>query len=220
VDGYFLNLAMIRDTALAARVPFLNIVQACSWTPSRRVPEGDEMRFLIHSTLAYGAQGISYYVYCHPNHIGAIANADGSPTPLYHAIKPLNHEFAAIAGQLQPLQSIGAYHLGMLPAGAVALPAGVPFRLDPPVPVMEYKAPERVRGVLLGLFGHRPQPAEATHVLAVNIDYKQPLDTALVWPGPIESFDATAGSWSLAGNGRVPLRLPPGGGQLFRPAKK
>ena len=43
---YFLNLMMIRRTALEARVPFLNIVQACTWTPSMRVPSPDELRYL------------------------------------------------------------------------------------------------------------------------------------------------------------------------------
>ena len=73
IDGYFLNLAMVRATAQEAGMPFLNIVQACSWTPSRRVPTGDEMRYLVYTTLAYGAQGISYYVYCCQGHTGGIA---------------------------------------------------------------------------------------------------------------------------------------------------
>lgn len=54
-----------------------------------RVPTGDEMRYLIYTTLAYGAQGVSYYVYCHPGHTGGIALADGTPTPLYEALKSL-----------------------------------------------------------------------------------------------------------------------------------
>ncbi len=82
-DGsqYFLNLGMIRQTALDAGVPFVNIVQACSWTPSMRIPNGDELRWLVYTSLAYGAQGISYYVYSHPNHEGAMAMADGTPKP-------------------------------------------------------------------------------------------------------------------------------------------
>jgi len=64
-----------------------------------------KMRVLLYTTLAYGAQGISYYVYSCANHEGAIAKADGSPTPLYHALKSLNREFVAIATQLQPLRS-------------------------------------------------------------------------------------------------------------------
>lgn len=65
---YFLNLALVREKALAAGLPFMNIVQAASWGPTPlasphgpRVPTPDEMRFLVYTTLAYGAQGISYY---------------------------------------------------------------------------------------------------------------------------------------------------------------
>ena len=54
--GYFLNLAMIRRASQEAGVPFLNIVQACTWTPSMRVPGPDEMRYLVYTTLAYGAR--------------------------------------------------------------------------------------------------------------------------------------------------------------------
>ncbi|MCX6072609.1 MAG: hypothetical protein NTU91_17445, partial [Chloroflexi bacterium] len=142
--GYFLNLAMIRRTAQEAGVPFLNIVQACTWTPSMRVPGADEMRYLVYTTLAYGAQGISYYVYCAQKHIGGIALPDGTPTPTYHALKVLNREFAAIAKELQPLRSLAVYHAGMMPPGCEPLPPDAPFRLDPPVPPLAYKPPERV----------------------------------------------------------------------------
>jgi len=216
---YFLNLAMIRQAAQEAGVPFLNIVQACTWTPSMRVPGGDEMRYLVYTTLAYGGQGISYYVYCHPGHTGAIAHADGTPTPLYHALGPLNREFAAIASQVQPLRSLGAYHAGMLPPGAQAIPKQCPFTLDPPVPSMAYKPPEPVRGVLLGLFGaagESGEPGKPTHVLVVSLSYKEGLATTVVGPGRLEVFDATGARWSAAGGTRAPLQLKPGGGKLLR----
>ena len=128
LDSYFLNLAMSRRAAKEADVPLLNIVQACSWTPVRRVPNDDELRYLVYTTLAYGAQGISYYVYCHPGHTGGMALADGTPTPIYHALKTLNREFVAIAQELQPLKSLGVYHAGMRPPGTVPLPVDAPFR--------------------------------------------------------------------------------------------
>jgi len=203
-DQYFLNLGMIRQAALDAGVPFLNIVQACSWHPSMRVPNGDELRWLVYTSLAYGAQGISYYVYCHPGHEGAMALADGTPTELYHAAKVLNREFAAIAAQLQPLRSLGGYHVGPVPRGAAALPEGAPFTLDPPT---------SEKGMVLGYFG---QPDRPTHVVVVNLDYKQNVVTTLVGPGELEVFKPAAGEWSPAGSDRVELRLPPGGGQLVR----
>jgi hypothetical protein len=155
---YFLNLAMIRSTALESRLPFLNIVQACIWTPSMRVPGPDELRYLIYTTVAYGGQGISYYVYCHPGHTGGIALADGTPTPLYHALKSLNREFVAIAKELQPLRSLAVYHAGMSPSGSELLPPKASFQFDPVVAPLAYSPPERVRGFLLGYFGADGKP--------------------------------------------------------------
>jgi hypothetical protein len=213
---YFLNLMMIRRTALEARVPFLNIVQACTWTPSMRVPGPDELRYLIYTTLAYGGQGISYYVYCHPGHTGAIALADGTPTPLYHALKSLNREFVAIAKELQPLRSLAVYHARMSPPGSEGLSPKAPFRFDPPVAPLAYSPPERVRGYLLGYFGTDDKPS---HVVAVNLDYKTEATVVLAGPGSLEAFDVKSGEWSAASGVRLELRLPPGGGTLVRVAK-
>jgi hypothetical protein len=214
--GYFLNLALIRQNAQQAGVPFLNIVQACTWTPAMRVPEGAETRYLVYTTLAYGAQGISYYVYCHPGHAGAIALADGTPTPIYDALKNLNREFVAIAQALQPLRSLAVYHAGMAPPGSVPLPAEAPFRFEPPVPPLSYQPPERVRGLLLGTFGAGNQPS---HAVVANLDYQAEAVTTVVGPGNLEAFDATARQWSAKGSVRCELRLPPGGGKLLRAAK-
>jgi hypothetical protein len=213
LEGYFLNLAMIRRASLDAGLPFLNIVQACSWTPVRRVPNADEMRYLVYTTLAYGAQGISYYVYCWPGHDGGIALPDGTPTPIYHALETLNREFVAIAQQLQPLDSLAAYHAGMIPQGAQPLPHDAPFRLDPPLPPLEIQPLQRIRGALLGYFGNSGQ---TTHVVVVNLDYQTDCTITLVGPGDLETFDATSGTWAAAGGPRAELLLPGGGGKLVR----
>jgi hypothetical protein len=213
-DQYFLNLGMIREAALEAKVPFLNIVQAATWTPSMRVPTREEMRFLIYTTLAYGGQGISYYVYCWPGHTGAIANPDGTPTVIYHALKVLNREFVAIASQLQPLKSLGAYHTGMMPLGGQPLPANCAFRFDPPVEPMAYKPPEKMRGIVLGLFGAGRRPSAA---VVVNLDYTKDRTVTIVGPGPLEVFDARTGRWVRSRRGdKAALHLLPGGGKLVR----
>jgi len=213
---YFLNLAMIRRAAQEAGVPFLNIVQASSWTPIRRVPQADEMRYLVYTSLAYGAQGISYYVYSCPGHKGGMALADGTPTPIYHALEKFNRQFVAIDRQLQPLRSLAVYHAGMTPPGAEPLPADAPLRIDPPLPTLAYQPPERVRGVLLGYFGKTAKP---DHVLLVNLDYKSTTALRLVGPAELELFDPTAGTWSPTGGSKVEVQLPPGGGELVRVAR-
>jgi len=216
---YFLNLAMIRRAALEAGLPFLNIVQAATWTASMRVPTGDEVRYLDYTTLAYGAQGISYYVYCCPGHTGAVAHADGTPTPLYHTLKTLNREFASIAQQLQPLCSLGAYHAGMLPQGTEPVPADGRFQLDPPVPAMSYTNLQPVKGVLLGYFGPAgkgKKPPKPTHVMVVNLDYQAEVVVGIRGPSRLEWFDPATGRWSRASGKRADLQLPRGGGRLVR----
>ena len=136
--GYEYNMAFTlahfarESSTLDAEVPFLNIVQAATWSPVMRVPDAEEMRFLVYTTLAYGAQGISYYVYCWPKHTGGIANPDGTPTALYPVLKLLNRDFAIMAAELQPLKSLGVYHAGVFPPGAVAVPSDCAFQFDPP----------------------------------------------------------------------------------------
>lgn len=205
-DQYFLNLSLIREYALMYKLPFLNIVQACSWTPSMRVPNGDELRYLVYTTLAYGAQGISYYVYCWPKHVGGMALPDGTPTPLYHAAKILNREFAAIAEQLQPLASLGVYHVGSLPTGAVPLPADAPFRVS--------GKGDSSLGFVLGYFG--PAGGPANHAVVVNLNYRSPVAGELIAPAPLEKYDPGQKQWQPLGGKTASLEFPPGGGFLLR----
>lgn len=212
---YFLNLSLVRRESLAARLPFLNIVQASTWAPKvMRVPGPEEMRYLVYTTVAYGAQGISYYIYTCANHLGGVAEADGTPTPLYHALKTLNREFTAIASQLQPLQSLAVYHAGMMPPGAEPLPKEAPITLDPLPASAEYQGRERVKGALLGYFG--PAGGQVTHAVLVNLDYKHEASFNLRAPGPVELFDAAGSAWSPAGGPRATVKLAGGAGQLIR----
>jgi hypothetical protein len=218
---YFLSLALVRQAALRAGLPFLNIVQSCSCTPSTRIPNGDEMRFLAYTTLAYGAQGISYFVYYSRSSEvrGGILLPDGTRTPLYDTLKTVNREFTAVAAEVQPLRSLGAYHVGMQPPGTELLPKDSPFRLEPAVPLTKYQVWKPVKGMLLGCFGapgKASAPSMPTHVLVVNLDYKAAATTALVGPRNVEVFDATNRTWSPANGCRAALSLPPGGGTLVR----
>jgi hypothetical protein len=150
---------------------------------------------------------------------------------MYHVLKPLNHEFVAIATELQQLTSVGVYHAGMMPPGTHPLPGDTPFRLDPPLPRVPYqsKGPaqgtwpcrttEPIKGMVLGLFGPTTNgngPAAPTHVFVVNLDYKNNAETTLVGPGNLEIFDGTSKTWSPTNADRVTLKLLPGGGKLVR----
>jgi hypothetical protein len=192
-------------------VPFLNIVQACTWAPdAMRVPSPNELRYLVYSTLAYGAQGISYYVYAHVNHYGSLVSLDGTPGPLYHAVKSYNREFVAIARELQPLHSVGVYHTSMREPGCEILLPDVLFRLD------SSQLPASPRGFLLGCFGAAERP---THMVVVNLDYTAEASASLVGPGELELFDAATAQWTSVKKAAIELALPPGGGKLVRVAR-
>ena len=216
-DQYFLNLGIIRQAALDAGIPFLNIVQACTWDKSMRAPNGDEMRWLNYTSLAYGAQGLSYFVYYYQpfyeefkEKAGQMMRPDGTTTPQYDAAKSLNPQFVAIATQLQPLRSLGAYHVGKTYWGAQPLPEQAPFRLDL---TAKGNSPMPASGVLLGYFG---KPSQPTHVLVVNLDYRNAVTATVIGPGPLEAFDAVQSKWGQTSAPQVTLTLPPGGGTLVR----
>jgi len=211
---YFQNLGMVRRKALSAGLPFLNIVQACTWSPAFRAPNEAQMRYLHYTTLAYGGQGVSHYVYSHPGHVPGVVDAEGKPTPVYGWLKTLNRDFAAIGGELQPFQSLGAHHAGMLPPGAEPLPPDARFSLDPPLPTAELKPLQRTTGALLGTFGKRA--GTPTHVVVVNLDYDTETTLRVRGPAPLEVFDPVSRKWSPVGGKTAELRLPGGGGSLLR----
>lgn len=162
-DGkaWFLNLAMMRQAALDAKLPFMVIFQACSWTVNMRIPTGEELRWLTYTVLAYGGQGIAHYVYGYPGHDGGMAYpagttgseatgtvAGGPPTPLYYYARELNREFVTVAKELRPFRSLGAYHVGTIPEGATELPKDAPFHIEPPFAASPKSvAPPGIKGI-------------------------------------------------------------------------
>ena len=198
-DQYFLNLALMREAAVKARIPFMNIIQVmecpCGW----RAPTEHEVRWLTYTTLAYGGQGISHFRY----DAGFWKDA-ATPTPLYWPVSRINRDFLAIAKELQPLKSIGVYHCGTIPKGGLPLPERGVFTLENPS-----------QNVLLGYFGKNV--SHPTHVLVVNLDYKNAVDTVLVGPDEIEVFNSSTRLWSaVSADRRVKLNLLPGEGALVR----
>ena len=216
LPDYFLNLAIVRRTALTAGIPFLNIVQAATWTPTMREPNEEEMRYLVYTTLAYGAQGISYYVYYHTNHKPGIGLPDGTTTPVYDWLKILNHDFVAIASQTRKLRSIGVFNAGMQPPGSVPLPSSSAFRFNHAPANSPFIRGQRVQGLLLGVFGPDGNSTSPVLALAVNLDYKTSRSVTLQGPSNLDVFDAARGTWKVVGRKSVKLDLAPGGGKLVR----
>ena len=84
---------------------------------------------------------------------------------------------------------------------------------------IDYKAPEPLKGVVLGFFSPDAKGKQGTipsHAMVVNLDYKLSASVGIRGSKRLELFDAAAGQWRKAGGKRVELQLPPGGGKLVR----
>jgi hypothetical protein len=206
-DGkqYFLNLALIREAALEAGVPFLNIIQAGTGEAWWRQPTPEEMRWLVFTTMAYGGRGISYFTYW--NFPGGLYGG-GKPSPLVQPVAALNKEISKFGPVLLSLESTAVYHTAPLPYGTEAIPS---------------EAPVQILGdgrFVLGLFGRSGAPSA---FMIVNRDYEKVSRVALrvSLPGNrMEELDRQTGRWidgpTLGADRTVTCGLAPGDGRLFR----
>ncbi|MBO7655460.1 MAG: hypothetical protein J6U40_11120, partial [Kiritimatiellae bacterium] len=218
--NYLLNLGIIRQNAAAHGVPFWNGVQACTWVPgeaaspaSPRIPGPDELRYLVYTTAAYGAQGIYYYVYCRGGHRGSIVSLEGEPDAKFEELKTLNRAFIAIARELRPLRFCGAYLQGVHAPGTTPWCGQALVTITPETPASELEpGKELTDTVLVSRFERAGAP---THLLVVNMEYRKERTIQVTVPGRAERFDPLKGTWSPAGE-RVELALPRGGGVLLR----
>jgi hypothetical protein len=211
-DGkeYFLNLGMIRRAALDANRPFLNIIQADTIEKSWRLPNANEMRWLVFTTMAYGGRGISYFTYWGPPAYNGLY-VDGKPMPLLGPVAALNHEIVKLGPALMELDSVGVYHTAPLPYGGEAVPAQAPVQI------------KSDGEFVLGLFGKGSRP---TAFMIVSRNYKQETEATVTVAIPgrkLQELDRTTGKWvrhqTLSGKRAVNIKLAPGDGRLFRVSK-
>ena len=221
---YFKNLAIISHTAKQAGIPFMNIVQSSKWDSTWRNPNGNELRYLYNTSLAYGAEGISDFVYYLPSssgHTGGMANDDGATTALYTTAQTLNPQFEAIVKQVQPLTHMGAYHLGDLPPGYGTTDGSSPLRLPGNSPFTvsgiansTYVTGDPVRGAVVGLWGSKDAIADATYAYVTNLNYSGTLTTRITGPDDLSIFNPTTGKWIAQGHAWADVTIEQGGGVL------
>lgn len=155
---FFSNLAAVAGVSSRRRVPFMLVVLAMPHGPYRD-PSEAELAWQVYHALAYGARGVSYFVYWTPPRGGDWDNRHGliergRRTLHYYQVARLNRGVRALADQLTPFEwrSV-ADSLGEI---AAPLPAG-------PIEAIDGGA------VTVGLFeGARGERA----ALLVNRDYR------------------------------------------------
>jgi hypothetical protein len=205
-EEYFLNLALIRQAALDAGVPFLNIVQTSDGEKVWRYPTGDELRYLVYTTLAYGGRGISYFIYWGARQYRGLY-VDGKPTELARQAAELNAEVEALSPKLVKLDSLGVYHTKPLPLGGEAAPADSAVQIVGP------------GEFVLGVFGAKGQ---VTAFMIVNRDYRRSAAARIRLAEGVRAaeFDRSRGAWrryaAPGADGTMTIDLKPGDGRLFR----
>lgn len=211
-DGkqYFLNLGLIRLAALEAGKPFLNIIQANTIEKSWRLPNADELRWLVFTTMAYGGRGISYFTYWGPKSYNGLYQ-DGQAMPLLQPVVALNKEIEKYGPALMELDSLGAYHTAPLPYGAEAMPKHGSVQIVGP------------GGFVIGVFGRNGRPSS---FMIVNRDYrqKQTATVRVLIPGrKLQELDRKTGEWTrgetLNRKRIMEVKLARGDGRLFRVAE-
>jgi len=219
-SGYLQNLGEVRQKAKSAGVPFMNVVQAASWDRGGvRIPTDHQERCLAHTTLAYGVQAISHYVWCWPGHQGGIVQLDGKPTSIDNVSKGTTRARVAVARQYQSLKSIGAYLKGYssegLPPGTGQLPGNSAFDVGGLSNDTTYNDGSPLKEVLFGLFGaNDTSPTDATPAPAVNLDSTVGNNSTVTGPGNLSVFNAATGAWTAMNSRQAALDLARGGGVL------
>ena len=227
---YFLNMEIVRQVAASRGVPFWNGVQACSWVPdgvnaspsAPRDPGPDELRFLAHTTAAYGASGIYYFTYTWGGHEGFTSwtNVLGRNEPCetnakFEAAKTINREFVGFARALRGMRFCGARFIGLQPPQATPW-RGRPHLLEikPTMPDRLLMPPELMDNTTLVTNFENPNDGEK-RLMVVNCDYRRARTLQVRAKEPAERLDPLSGGWQIVGRTFV-LALPPGGGALLR----
>jgi hypothetical protein len=208
-DGqqYFLNLALISQVAQEARIPFMNVIQACRFVKNSRLPTDKEIRFQVYTTLAYGGKGISYFIYW-GSKAGEGLYLNGKQSLLAKDVGNINYEIRKLSPALMSLNSKGVYHTEPLPLGGEKIPK------DSPVKILSKGK------FVVGLFG---KAKEITTFMITNRNYKdkQRAEIQVNISGKrLQELDRKTGKWikvvNLSIARKIKLTLEPGDGRLFR----
>jgi len=201
---YFENLSIIRKYALKNNVPAWNIIQAHD---GGRVPTYDEMRWQVHTSLAYGIKGILYFTYwATAKGKAAIVDFEGKPTMQYNNVKRINREIKTIGKLLLTLDSIAVYHTGLIPTGCTTPPSDLAIQLP------------SNRPLVLGCF---EDPKGVEYFMLVNRNHQQKqtvrvsVKAHVVGITEINTTTASESAKTLQGGGFKTL-LSAGQGRMFR----
>ena len=123
--SYYQNLLEVRRVAMEHKLPFWNIVLSNRLRADMPVPSPANLLLQAYTTLAAGAQGLTWYTYYSPGYDYTPIDKAGQRTATWSYLKMVNDQVRTVGAILRPLQSTGVYFTPPLPAPSLPqLPGG------------------------------------------------------------------------------------------------
>jgi hypothetical protein len=202
--GFFNNLQIVREQALAGKIPFWNIVLCVNHFDFRELTEA-EKRWEAMQTLAFGGKGVMFFTYWQPDESGtwgtAIISAKGAKTRQYEEVKRINKDVQAIGKYLVKAKSESVFEYGQ-PGDLTNNGGANPVSFTGP-------------NITVGNFSK----GRTRYVLFANRDYKNDVtkDVSIETGGAkLEHLDKASGQW-VAEEGHAPvLKIAAGDAELYR----
>ena len=229
---YFTGLKLIKQKAQEHNVPFWAVVQAGNYVSGNIIRDTKDTayvtdgmtRWTVHTALAYGAQGITYYPLVQPysysqqkNWLGltkstynydrnGIIGADGTTTPYYEYIKNVNGQITAVDEVLMNAANCGVV---VTEGSSAAAETGI---TDYGYGVLSHLISTGSAGAMAGCFDYYGQNA----YYAVNYDYNNAQNITLYFNGDYSLSVTVNGATEIVNttDGQYTISLRAGDGAL------
>lgn len=138
--SYYQNLMEVRRVAMEHGLPFWNIVSSNQIQPATTPPSPDNLLLQAYTTLAAGANGLTWYTYlptANPGYYYSPIDINGGRSAVWSQLKMVNEQAAVIGRVLRHCKSIGVYFTAPQPAnGLPLLPGKWITSISCPTPLM------------------------------------------------------------------------------------
>lgn len=191
--GYFENMSVIRKYAQKYEIPFWTYIQSSSFRSNVKVPDKNEIFWLVNTSLAYGAKGLQYFTYVDPISsggevfTGSPIDKNGNKTATYDYISEVNKFVGEIDEVLMCCFSKGIMIAGSTPCEIPAADV-----------LTEYGALKQAGGdsVIVGCFDYKGKDA----FYLINNSLTEQSDAVLTFNGNVTaSVIKTTGKTDFSG---------------------
>lgn len=203
---YFYTLEIIRDVADKSNRPFWGYILVNKhWSYPK--PTREYIRYQVFTNLAYGAQGLSYFTYLHPDYdvkgeySDSPIDRQGRRTDTWYAVRDVNREVKNLEKVFLGSTVEEVRHTGKIPRGTKRL-----GRLPRPFRNIESLGAE-------GVVVSRLKNGKERYLMLLNKDVVNPQEVRIGLSGSVERL---YGDGSEAPFSSQTITLSPAGYAIFR----